>query len=87
MKQETKDCSRCGENKPLSEFYIGTQWRNATLCKTCARDPARTKRAITDLSHLTPEEKKERKKQINAEYRKANRDYFLQYMKAYHKIK
>lgn len=34
---DTKKCSRCGEDKPLSEFYINRQARDGLTCycKSC----------------------------------------------------
>ena len=44
---KTKVCKKCGNEKPLLEFYAhrGTKDRRATYCKACAREYDRGRRA------------------------------------------
>lgn len=62
-----KKCSRCGEEKPLTAYYFETRRGKKTprgKCKTCHKAAVYARRA----------ENPERTKEVDARYRKKNRD-------------
>ena len=67
---ETKRCSKCGEGKPLSEFYTSKNYSTgyATYCKKCSRIAAKEWR----------EKNKERAKEISQNWNKANKEKVLE---------
>ena len=51
-KQPTKECSRCWEARPVSEFYINRQRSEfGAACKTCLRTKRRSRTAFERLMH------------------------------------
>ena len=67
---ETKRCSKCGERKPLSEFYTDISQSNghASYCKKCNLIAAKEWR----------EKNKERAKELRQNWNKANKEKVLE---------
>ena len=70
---ETKRCSKCGEEKPLSEFYTDVSQSSgyATYCKKCSLIAAKEWR----------EKNKERTKELRRNWNKANKEKVLEQSK------
>ena len=81
--ERVRTCKACGETKHIHAFNPKPNWINPRICEACQKDKTRVKKAWSNLSHLTPEEKHQRKLQQMREYRAKNREYFIKYLKDY----
>ena len=80
---KNKVCIKCGENKNVSDFYIG---RNQ--CKKCnklinKKYYEENKEKILERSKKYGEENKENIKEYQKKYREENKEYNKEYMKEY----
>ena len=73
----------CGKTKHIHAFNPKPNWLNPRICEECLKDKKRIKKPRTNLSHLTEEEKYQRKLEQMREYRAKNREYFVEYLKYY----
>lgn len=83
---ETKKCSKCGEEKPLSEFYRSTKYGYMSRCKNCDKDynkerqrkglVKRHRKPYVRVADLTPEqlEKRHAKDKRKYERRKCRKE-------------
>lgn len=73
--RETKVCTKCGEAKPLADFYKNSRAKDglAHHCKPCHKSYARTKDAKAKAKAYRAG-RKEKTKAYNAEYREKNKD-------------
>ena len=84
--EKLRQCKVCGEIDHIHAFTPKSNWLNPRICDKCYKDKNRVKKVRPNLSHLTKEEKYQRKLQQMREYRAKNRDYFIEYLKNYRKI-
>lgn len=60
--EETRVCTKCGEEKPLSDFrFLHTQNRYQTKCREC--ECAYTKERYAKIKNITPETRAARRRQ------------------------
>lgn len=59
-----KTCSRCGEEKPLDDYYLSKNGRYSHLCKRCSNEKSREYHSAN----------REKRKEQMASYRSENRE-------------
>jgi len=82
MNTETKTCSKCGCQKPLSEFYRDRKWYHGD-CKQCRREyqrryntehPEQVRECCLKWAVEHPEQFKERSRKRATKHREQNRE-------------
>ena len=84
---DMKTCSKCGESKPLTEYYVSKGYRKAA-CKECVRTTIRRHRveagdAVRARERDYYRKNREDRLAAQSEYYQANREDVLQYNKAF----
>lgn len=84
---ETKKCSKCGEEKPLSEFYRSSKNGHMNRCKSCDKEykkerqrkglVKRYRKPYVRVANLTPEQLEKRHIKDRARYARRNKEKVL----------
>jgi 5-methylcytosine-specific restriction endonuclease McrA len=72
-----KRCTKCGQDKPLSEFYV-YKGKPESACKECVRAAARERRRneSSEVKRARTERQRQRRAEHPDEYHAKNREYY-----------